>query len=551
MRSKGFLHAAALLALAAISPLLLAAQAPTRQIPILEGERWWAGVISQSHLMPFTAASQYEFDFLNDTAGNQAQPLLISDKGRYVWSENAFRFRFSKGVLQVWARARELQLGSSQSSLRDAYRHVSRTFFPPSGKTPHPTLFTHPQFNTWIEMTYNQNQKDILQYARTVIDQGFSPGVLMIDEGWFRTYGDWDFDCARFGDPKAMMDELHRIGFKVMLWVCPYITPAGTFFTNLRLDSTEKKKTVWIQNAKNPAAPAIMEWWDGFSAVVDLTSPEGTRWFKGQLDRLVNTYGVDGFKFDGGDAEYCSPKAMLTPTLSFQPQTTPNQHSEAFARLGLEYPMNEFRACWKMGGQAIAQRLRDKEHNWTDLVKLVPGILNQGLMGYPFNCPDLIGGGEFLSFRNLENVDQELIVRAAQCHALMPMMQFSVAPWRVLSREKLEICLKMAGLHTKMGEEILALAKEAAQTGEPIVRALEYEYPGKGYGGITDQFLLGQSILVAPVLQRGAVERTIQFPPGTWKGEDGSVVKGPCQIEVPAPLSRLPWYRKVAATSGL
>jgi alpha-glucosidase (family GH31 glycosyl hydrolase) len=43
-----------------------------------------------------------------------------------------------------------------------------------------------------------------------------------------------------------------------------------------------------------------MEWWDGFSAVVDLTSPEGYRWFKAQLDRLVSTYGVDGFKFDGG-----------------------------------------------------------------------------------------------------------------------------------------------------------------------------------------------------------------------------------------------------------
>jgi alpha-glucosidase (family GH31 glycosyl hydrolase) len=550
MRSRGFLFAAILLMLVTIYPLLLAADPPPRQIPLLEGEHWWAGIISQSHLMPFTTASEYEFDFHNDTAGNQAQPLLISDKGRYVWSENAFRFRFNKGVLQIWAPAGDLKLGSSLSSLKDAFQKVSQAYFPPSGQIPHPTLFTHPQFNTWIEMTYNQNQKDILQYAHNIINQGFSPGVLMIDEGWFRTYGDWDFDCARFENPRAMMDELHRMGFKVMLWVCPYITPAGTFFTSLRLDSTEKKTTVWIRNAKNPAAPAIMEWWDGFSAVVDLTSPEGIRWFKGKLDRLVNAYGVDGFKFDGGDAEYCSPRTMLNPTLSFQPQATPNQHSEAFARLGLAYPMNEFRACWKMGGQAIAQRLRDKEHNWIDLGKLIPGILNQGLMGYPFTCPDLIGGGEFLSFRNLENVDQELIVRAAQCHALMPMMQFSVAPWRVLSREKLEICLQMARLHTGMGEEILALAKESAQTGSPIVRAMEYEYPGHGYGGITDQFLLGPSILVAPVLQRGAMQKTIQFPPGTWKGDDGSVVKGPCRIEVSAPLSRLPWYRKAASVPG-
>ncbi len=165
-------------------------------------------------------------------------------------------------------------------------------------------------------------------------------------------------------------------------------------------------------------------------------------------------------------------------------------------------------------------------------------------MGYPFTCPDLIGGGDYLSFLDLTNVDQELIVRAAHCHALMPMMQFSVAPWRVLNRENLAICRRMAELHTRLGGEILALARESAKTGEPIVRALEYEYPGLGYAGITDEFLLGPRILVAPVQEKGAVRRTIQFPPGTWKGDEGSTVTGPCRIEVPASLSRLPWYRK-------
>jgi alpha-glucosidase (family GH31 glycosyl hydrolase) len=198
-----------------------------------------------------------------------------------------------------------------------------------------------------------------------------------------------------------------------------------------------------------------------------------------------------------------------------------------------------------MGGQPIAMRLRDKHHNWEDLQKLVPGIINQGLMGYPFSCPDMIGGGEYLSFINLEKVDQELVVRAAQCHALMPMMQFSVAPWRVLSKENLRICVDMAKLHTKMSEEILELAKEAGRTGEPIVRSLEYEYPGSGYVDIKDQFLLGSSILVAPVLEKGARKRTIHFPSGAWKGDDGSIVNGPVKMEVEAPLEKLPWYRKM------
>ena len=76
----------------------------------------------------------------------------------------------------------------------------------------------------------------------------------------------------------------------------------------------------------------------------------------------------------------------------------------------------------------LAARLRDKEHSWQDLRKLVPGMVSLGIMGYPFACPDLIGGGEYLSFRNLAAIDQELIVRAAEVHALMPMMQSNSLP---------------------------------------------------------------------------------------------------------------------------
>jgi alpha-glucosidase (family GH31 glycosyl hydrolase) len=485
----------------------------------------------------------YAFDSYGDTAGNQVQPLLISDQGRYIWSEDPFRFEFRAGTIHLSSRSGTIQTGQRGSTLKEIYQHVSRRFFPPAGKIPDPLLFTRPQFNTWIELTYQQNQKDILAYAQGIVEHGFPPGVLMIDEGWAETYGAWDFARARFDDPPAMIRKLHEAGFKVMLWVCPYITPDGIVYTNLHLGQTEKGNTVWILNRDRPSLPAIMHWWDGFSAVVDLTNPQGRQWLKGQLDRLRSVYGVDGFKFDGGDAEHYSAGAMLVPAKSFQ-EASPNRHCELFAQVGLDYPLNEYRACWKMGGQPLAQRLRDKNHTWEDLRKLVPGILNQGLMGYAFTCPDLIGGGEYLSFRNLDQVDQELVVRAAECHALMPMMQFSVAPWRVLSQENLEICRTMAQLHARLGEEILALARDTAQTGEPIVRALEYEYPHQGYVDVNDQFLLGQSILVAPVLAKGATSRLVRFPPGTWKGDDGVLVKGPATVNVAAPLSRLPWYRK-------
>jgi len=523
--------------------------AESRELPVLPGEHWWAGVIAESDQMPLTAASNYGFDFTANTAGNQGQPLLVSDHGRFVWCDDPFAFQFTNGVIRLHSAHSAFQIGTNGSTLASACRYASRTFFPPSQKTPDKLLFAKPQFNTWIELTYNQNQSDILKYARAAVTAGYPPGALMIDEGWAQRYGTWEFDPVRFPDPLAMMKELHKLGFKVMVWVCPYISPDGQKFKSLWLNSQRNNFTPWIRDAGKPSRPALMEWWDGFSAAADLTNPQGRQWLKQQLDELVKIYHVDGFKFDGGDADYYDQKSFLQPIQAFDPKATPNQHSELYAKLGLDYPLNEFRACWKLGGQPLAQRLRDKEHNWKDFTKLIPQSIAQGLMGYPFTCPDMIGGGEYLSFLNLSQVDQELVVRAAQCQALMPMMQFSVAPWRVLSAENEKLCRQMAQLHARMGEEIFALAKNAARTGEPIVRSLEYEFPGQGYAEITDEYLLGSDILVAPVQQKGARSRLIVFPPGSWKGDDGSMLQGPKKLEVAAPLSRLPWYRRVAANA--
>jgi alpha-glucosidase (family GH31 glycosyl hydrolase) len=543
-RARTQTSAAGLLLVGLLAARGVAAQtARSVELAVDGDETWGVGVISESHRMPLDRSSAaFEIDLLANTAGNQVQPLLLSTKGRYVWCEEPFRLTFRDGTIRVVSDLGPLQSGRHGTTLREAALHAGASFFPPSGKTPDPMLFTHPQFNTWIELTYDQNQRDVLAYARAIVANGFPPAVLMIDEGWAEGYGVWDFHRGRFPDPKAMMRELHGMGFKVMLWVCPYIQPDGKHFTELLHD---EKEVVWLRSASDPRLPAIMRWWDGFSAVTDLTNPRGREWFTGQLRRLVEEYGVDGFKLDGGDAEHYAQASMLTGAVAFDASASPNRHTEAFARIGLDFPLNEYRSGWKMGGQPLAQRLRDKEHSWEDLRELVPGMVNLGLMGYPFGCPDMIGGGEYLSFRSLAAIDQELIVRAAQVHALMPMMQFSVAPWRVLSPENLAICRRMAALHTERGAEILALARESAKTGEPVVRSLEYAWPHRGYVDVGDQFLLGPGILVAPVVEKGARKRRLVVPPGRWKGDDGTVVLGPTTVEIDAPLDRLPWYRRI------
>ena len=509
------------------------------ELEVKEGEYWWAGLSALGHQTPYDKNSITSIDTWGDNRGNQAQPILLSNKGRYIWSEEPLKYEFNKGKLRVSTRKGEILSGESGDDLKSGFQYAVNNFFPPNHKIPHELLFTHPQYNTWIELTYDQNEEDILIYAQAIIDNGYPPGVLMIDDNWQENYGVWEFSPRRFKDPIGMVEKLHKMGFQVMLWICPFVSPDSENYRKLEKNGLlvlEGNAEKLIPSAKNPA---LIRWWNGASACLDLSNPASRNWFKSQLDYLVNEYGVDGFKFDAGDADFYVNN-IVTHELG-----SPNDQTMHFAKLGLDYPLNEYRASWKMAGLPLVQRLRDKEHKWEDLQKLIPDMMSQSLMGYAYTCPDMIGGGEFKSFQNLSNMDEELVVRSAQVHALMPMMQFSVAPWRVLSKKNNKICQQAALLHLKMGNHILSLAEEAAKTGEPIVKPMAFAYPNQGYEMIKDQFVLGTDFIVTPVVKKGERRRLVTLPKGKWKADDGTLYEGGKSIAIKVPLDRLPYFQKV------
>jgi alpha-glucosidase len=494
-------------------------------IPVKPDVAWWSGVVNHGEKMPLRNGYHADFD---SNYGNQVQPLLLSSYGEVIWSEQPFELRMDNDTLYVSADHPALVYAKAGSNLKDASRFASRTYFPPAGTMPDTLLFSSPQYNTWIELMYDQNQRDVLKYARHIVSNGFPPGVIMIDDNWQEDYGKWNFHPGRFRNPVAMVDSLHEMGFKVMVWVCPMVSPDCDVYRLL------ESKDMLLKDKSGKAA--VIRWWNGASGLLDLTISETEKWFLNQLDNLQKNYHVDGFKFDAGDFEFY--KDCYTAAGAASPQ----EQCEAYARIGLQYPLNEYRAMWKMGGQPLVNRLRDKAHDWEDLHKLIPDILVQGIMGYAFTCPDLIGGGEFTSFLPGQIIDQELIVRSAQVHALMPMMQFSVAPWRVLDQRHLDACKKAVETRKKFTPLILQLAHESATTGEPIVRSMEYVFPHQGFEKISDQFLLGDKILVAPVTEKGATKRTVFFPKGKWKGANGKIYKGGKTVELDVTIDSLPYF---------
>ncbi len=511
------------------------------EIKPLTGEKWYGAFTAKAwcntplkdiRFQPFEANTAKKD--LNDNLGNQAAPLLISNLGRYVWSNEPFAFELKEGNLILYSDVEKLDAVLAGKTLRDAYLAAKDKYFPASGKTPNPLMFKMPQYNTWIELGNNQNQKDIINYADNVLKNGFPTGVFMIDDNWAKYYGSFEFDANTFPNPKGMMDYLHAKNFKVMLWITPFVSPDGKEFRELASNGCLVLK-------KGSKEPALINWWEGYSACLDLTNPKAIDWLKAQLKNLQTKYGVDGFKFDAAD--FLFYKKGTGQYINEATNTTGEKQAEMYGKLGAEFDFNEFRACWKNGNQPLAQRLQDKGFSWDDLKILVPDMISAGLIGHPFTCPDMIGGGLLSVFEkiDLNTFDQELMIRSAQIQALMPMMQFSVTPWRVLDEKHLAICCETALLHAKMGDYIYELAAKAAQDGEPIVRHLEYSFPNQGFESCNDQYMLGDKYLVAPMVDRGDT-RNVKLPKGNWIDDLGKKYKGGQTVKMNVPLNRLVYF---------
>ena len=126
------------------------------------------------------------------------------------------------------------------------------------------------------------------------------------------------------------MDELHKLGFKVWLWVTPFVNQEASTFADLAA------RRILVPNQDGNGA-ALMRWWGGTSGIVDVTNPEGRTWFEEALLSLKFDIGIDGFRIDGGDfkdqpdpsiAAWHSPKGpsgYIDQLLGLFEEIVPNQ----------------------------------------------------------------------------------------------------------------------------------------------------------------------------------------------------------------------------------
>ena len=130
---------------------------------LLSAQSWWGAAVGLGHEQPYT--NMPTFDLNTQDANNQLVPLFLSSEGEYMWSDGPFSFSAEEGIIKTSVPMERVKAGKT---LREAYMAAQAKYFPANGQRPDTLFFTKPQYNTWIELMYNQNQADILRYAHAI-----------------------------------------------------------------------------------------------------------------------------------------------------------------------------------------------------------------------------------------------------------------------------------------------------------------------------------------------------------------------------------------------
>jgi alpha-glucosidase (family GH31 glycosyl hydrolase) len=410
-----------------------------------------------------------------------------------------------------------------------------------TGRPENPPLWT---FGPWI--TALQGRDAVLEEAQRIRTEGIPASALWVfdelDEPnnlgwpfWFSSY---------YGDPRAFNDILHAQGYKVLGYVHPYLrermipypTPSPAYARAV----AEKLMVTGIDGL--PHGPMFEPVRTGN---LDFTNPRTVDWWQEMLTHAARDQAWDGWMEDFGeyidDSDHLAAGdgtrlsevyPLLYHKVTSRIVLALNPNIISFARSGF-VGTQQFPMLW--GG--------DQSHDWkrdTGLPSVITAGITAGMSAYSTWGPDIISDG----------YDRELWLRWAEFGALTPVMRDH--PW---SRPKNSVDLwhdpgtialfrRYAILHTSLLPYFATYAAEAHRTGVPILRHLVLEYPEDPRAATAEyQYLLGESLLVAPVIEQGAVTRTLYLPEGDWLNYwTGNHVTGGADVVVAAPLDQIPIF---------
>ena len=385
------------------------------------------------------------------------------------------------------------------------------------------------------------------------------PGsVVWIDNPWQTGYNSFLFDQQQFPDAKGAMTKLHAMGYKVLVWSTPYVNVDQT---TEWAEADQKGYLVKDTLGKSLA----YKWSNGKGSLVDFSAPGATDFWR-KLIKRVTDLGVDGFKLDYGEEAVVAVGYGLS-FFRFHGGETPATMHRKYPGLYHETYLGALPAgkgfLITRAGSLGEQRSNtciwpgDLDSNFTThadgrvggLPAAITGGLSLSASGYPFYGSDIGGYRKGLP-------TTELLLRWAEYAALGTIMQLGGGgknhnPWDTTLYDKsaLDHYRTYARLHTDLFPTIYSYAVKAAATGRPVTRPLGMAFPKDPQTWTRDfHYMLGDYLLVAPVITAGATAWKVYLPAGRWIHHwTRKAYTGPAQVQVPAPVGQIPLFRQEGA----
>lgn len=413
-----------------------------------------------------------------------------------------------------------------------------RTFLELTGSPPLPPRWV---FGLLQSRYGYRNRKELETIAQTFRAKGLPCDALILDLFWFQEMGDLAFQPFDWPDPQDMIARLKDQGFRLVVIEEPYVTIKSRNYP----EALAKGYLVKHYNG----SVYTVDFWPGECALLDFSNPEARAWWA-EKHRPLLELGVAGWWTDLNEPtkHFQDMVHHAGPAAAVHNLTALSMHQAIFAAHQQYAPHQRIfilsRSAFP-GSQRYGAGLwsGDVDMTFAALRTQVALGMNVGLAGIPLWGSD-IGGFGFAG-----ECTPELYVRWFQFGAFSPLFrphgdQSELRePWQ-FGPEVEAICRKYLTLRYRLLPYIYTAAHEACTTGMPLMRPLVLAFPtDPQVFNLSDEYLFGGDILVAPIVEEGATERVVYLPAGNWVDFwTDTIYTGSRSLTVPAPLDTLPLF---------
>jgi alpha-D-xyloside xylohydrolase len=513
---------------------------------------------------------QYQQEFLDlkncflELAHRNSQasvPFALSSLGYgFLWNNPAIgKVVFGKNATEWTAKSTKqldywITAGDTPAEIEESYSAVTGTV----------PMMPDYAMGFWQCKLRYQTQDELLNIAREYKKRGIPLSVIVIDYFHWTKQGEWKFDPDYWPNPDAMTKELKSMGIELMVSIWPTVDKTSENFDEM----LHKGYLVRTDRGVSTTMECL-----GDTVFYDPTNPDARKYVWNKVKHNYYNKGVRIFWLDEAEPEYSVYDYDLYRYFAGTDLQVGNIYPLMYAKTffdGMESEgqaniINLIRCAWAGSQRYGALVWSGDIYSSFDVLRCqLSAGLNMGLAGIPWWTTDIGGfhGG------NPDNPDfRELVIRWFQFGAFCPVFRIhgdrephstplgnkggglcpSGAANEIWSygEQAYEIFKKYILIREKMKPYITTIMEEAHEKGTPVIRPLFYDFPhDEKCWNISDEYMFGPSLLVAPILYSKERNRKIYLPQGSrWKNmETGEFYSGGNSIDCEAPIDIIPVF---------